>query len=64
MHPQNNANLSYKEGNIEFALHAYASRQFPTLQRAAAAFGVQHQRRSDRLNKITYQPQDVRYSGC
>ena len=57
MHPQNNANLSYEEDNIKYALQAYASRQFRTLRRAAAAFGVRHQRLSDRLNKITYRPQ-------
>jgi hypothetical protein len=50
---QDNINSSYEEGRIELALQAYTSRQFQTLRRAAAAFGVRHQRLSDRLHGIT-----------
>jgi len=42
MPSQDNINLSYEEGRIELALHAYTLRQFQTLRRAAAAFGVRH----------------------
>jgi hypothetical protein len=54
---QNNSNLSYKEGRINLALQAYILGQFKSLRRAAAAFSVQHQRLSNRLNKIKPQAQ-------
>jgi hypothetical protein len=57
MPSQNNSNLSYKEGKIDLALQAYIVGQFKSLQHAAAAFSVQHQRLSDRLNKIKPQAQ-------
>jgi hypothetical protein len=57
MQSQYNTNLSYKEGRIELALQAYTLRQFKSLRRAATAFGVQHQRLSDRLNEIKHRAQ-------
>ena len=34
--------LDQQEGRIKLALQAYTLRQFQTLRRAAAAFGVRH----------------------
>ena len=57
MHQQSNTILSQQEGRINLALQAYTLGQFKSIRRAAAAFNVQHQRLSDRLNGIAFRPQ-------
>ena len=42
--------LDNQEGRIELAINAYRSGQFRSQRSAAAAFGVQHQKLSTRLN--------------
>ena len=54
MQSQRTIFLNQQEGRIELALQAYTLRQFQTLRRAAAAFGVRHQRLSNRLRKIQF----------
>jgi hypothetical protein len=57
MHQQSNDISSQQEGRINLALQAYTLSQFKSIQRAAAAFNVQHQRLSNRLNRIAFRPQ-------
>ena len=54
MQQQRKAKLLQQEGRIDLALHAYDLGQFKSLQRAAQAYGVPHQRLFDRRNKIAF----------
>jgi hypothetical protein len=57
MPQQRNAVNTQKEGKINLALHAFQSSHFKSLQSAAAAYNVQHQRLSARLRGIALQSQ-------
>jgi hypothetical protein len=57
MSQQHSAIAIQEEGRLNLALQAYTSGQFKSLQRAAAAFNIKHQRLSDWLRGITSRSQ-------
>jgi hypothetical protein len=54
MPPQQNAELSTREGRIQLALSAYDTHQFRSLRRAAEAFNVPPSTLTSRYNGITH----------